>query len=133
MPISSRDDYLLRIIQQMGAVLARMLGLKNGGQVHEALQTLDDAEGELLGPQAEVVPRVDSATAAHILGEPQRIAAYARLLHERAALLRLAGDEAGAALAAQRAIELAAEAKARAGGYATAVRELLGPLANPAP
>jgi hypothetical protein len=132
MPISSRDDYLLRIIQQMGAVLARMLGLKNGGQVHEALQTLDDAEGELLGPQAEVVPRVDSATAAHILGEPQRIAAWARLLHERAALLRLAGDEAGAALAAQRAIELAAEAQARAGGYATAVRELLGPLANPA-
>jgi hypothetical protein len=132
MPVSSRDDYLLRIIQQMGAVLARMLGLKNGGQVHEALQTLDDAEGELLGPMAEVVPRVDSATAAHMLGEPQRIAAWARLLHERAALLRLAGDEAGAALAAQRAAELAAEAQARAGGYATAVRELLGPLADPA-
>jgi hypothetical protein len=129
MPISSRDDYLLRIIQQMGAVLARMLGLKNGGQVQEALQTLDDAEGELLGPQAEVVPRVDSATAAHILGEPQRIAAWARLLHERAGLLRLAGDDAGAALSASRAAELAAEAWTRAAGYETAVRELLGPLA----
>ena len=132
MPISSREDFLLRIIRQMGAVLARMLGQKNGGQVQEALQTLDDAEGELLGPMADVVPRVDSATAAHMLSEPQRIAAWARLLHERADLLRLAGDEAGAALASARATELAAEAMARAEGYEAAVRELLGPLAGAA-
>jgi hypothetical protein len=130
MPISSREDYLLRMIQQMGAVLARMLGLKNGGQVHEAMQALDDAEGELLGPLAEVVPRVDSATAAHIVGQPLRIAAWARLLHERADLLRLAGDAAGAALTVARAGELAAEAEARAEGYESAVRELLGPLAD---
>jgi hypothetical protein len=130
MPISSREDYLLRVIRQMGAVLARMLGLKNGGQVHEAAQALDDAEGELLGPLAEVVPRVDSATAAHIISDPQRIAAWARLLHERADLLRLAGDTPGAELAAARAGELAAEAWARAHGYESAVRELLGPLAD---
>ena len=132
MPISSREDYLLRILRQMGAVLARMLGQKDGGRVQEALQTLDDAEGELLGPQADVVPRVDSATAAHILSDPQRIAAWARLLHERADLLRLAGDEAGAALASTRAAELAAQALARAAGYEKPVRELLGPLAEAA-
>jgi hypothetical protein len=130
MPISSREDYLLRIIQQMGAVLARMLGLKNGGQVHEAMQALGDAEGELLGPLAQVVPRVDSATAAHIVGHPLRIAAWARLLHERADLLRLAGDTAGAEFAGTRARELAAEARARAEGYESDVRELLGPLAD---
>jgi len=130
MPISSQEDYLLRMLRQMSAVLARMLGLKNGGQVHEAMQALDDAEGELLGPLAEVVPRVDSATAAHIMGHPLRIAAWARLLHERADLLRLAGDEPGAALAASRAGELAAEARARAEGYESAVRDLLGPLAD---
>ncbi len=130
MPISAREDFLLRIIRQMGAVLARMLGLKNGGQVQEALQTLDDAEGELLGPMAQVVPRLDSATAAHVLGEPQRIAAWARLLHERAGLLRMAGDETGASLVGERAVELAAEAQARAAGYEKAVRELLGPLAD---
>jgi Tfp pilus assembly protein PilN len=132
MPVSSQEDYLLRMLRQMGAVLARMLGLKNGGQVHEALQSVDHAEGELLGPLAEVVPRVDSATAAHIVGHPLRIAAWARLLHERADLLRLAGDAAGAALAATRAHELAAEARARAEGYESDVRELLGPLANAA-
>lgn len=131
MPISSRDDWLLRELKMLGAVLARMLGLKNGGQLHEALQTLDDAEGELLGPLAQVVPRLDSATAAHIVGEPRRIAAWARLLHERADLLRLAGDEAGSAFAAQRARELAAEAWARAQGFEVPVRELLGPLAEP--
>jgi hypothetical protein len=130
MPISSRDDWLLRELRMLGAVLARMLGLKNGGQVHEALQTLDDAEGELLGPLAQVVPRLDSATAAHIVAEPRRIAGWARLLHERADLLRLAGDEAGAAAAAQRARELAGEAWARAQGFEVPVRELLGPLAD---
>jgi hypothetical protein len=118
------------MMRQMGAVLARMLGLKNGGQVHEAMQALDDAEGELLGPLAQVVPRVDSATAAHIISDPQRIAAWARLLHERADLLRLAGDAASAELAASRAGELAAQAWARAQGYESAVRELLGPLAD---
>jgi hypothetical protein len=132
MPISSRDDWLLRDLKMMGAVLARMLGLKNGGQVQEALHTLDDAEGELLGPQGAVVTCVDSATAAHILSNPQRIAGWARLLHERADLLRMAGDDAGAALAAQRAAELAAEAHTRSTGYEMAVRELLGPLADAA-
>ena len=126
MPISSREDYLLRIIRQMGAVLARMLGLKNGGQVQEALQTLDDAEGELLGPQADVVPRLDSATAAHVLGEPQRIAAWARLLHERADLLRLAGDEAGA-----RSSESAPGAGRRSAGTAAGVREGRSRAAGP--
>lgn len=130
MPISSRDDWLLRLLQQMGAVIARMLGLKNGGQIQEALQTLDDAQGELLGPLAGVVTRVDPATAAHMLGEPRRIAAWARLLHERADLLRLTGDEAGAASAAGQARALAAEALARAEGFETPVRELLGPLAD---
>jgi hypothetical protein len=133
MPISSRDDWLLRELRLLGAVLARMLGLRNGGQLREAVQALDDAEGELLGPLAGVVPRLDSATAAHMLGGPQRVAAWARLLHERAELLRLSGDETGGALAGARARELAAEAWARAAGYESAVRELLGPLADPHP
>ncbi|HEX6909656.1 MAG TPA: hypothetical protein VF142_04665 [Longimicrobium sp.] len=131
MPISSRDDWLIRELQVLGAVIARMRGLKGGGQLHEARQALDDAEGELLGPLAGVVPRLDSATAAHIVAEPRRIAAWARLLHERADLLRLAGDEAGAAALEQRAAELAAEGWARAEGFEAPVRELLGPLAPP--
>jgi hypothetical protein len=133
MPISSRDDWLLRELRQLGAVLARMLGLRNGGQLQEAVQTLDDAEGELLGPLAQVAPRLDAATAAHMVAEPRRIAAWARLLHERAELLRLAGDPAGADAAAGRARELAAEARARGQGFESVVHELLGPLDEPAP
>lgn len=133
MPISSRDDWLLRELRMLGAVLARMLGLKNGGQLREARQALDDAEGELLGPLAQVAPRVDAATAAHMISEPRRIAAWARLLHERADLLRLAGDDGAAALAAGRARELAAQAWTRAEGHESAVRELLGELAPPRP
>lgn len=129
MPISSREDYLLRMIRELSGVIAQMLGLKGGGQIHEAMQTLDDAEGELLGPLAQAAPRVDAATAAHIIGEPQKIAAWARLLHERADLLRLAGDEAGAAVTAARAAELAREAVARGEASRSAIDEILGPAA----
>ena len=132
MPISSREDYLQRMIRQLSGVIAQMLGLKGGGQIHEAMQTLDDAEGELLGPLAQVAPRVDSATAAHIIGEPQKIAAWARLLYERADLLRLAGDPAGAAATAARAAELAREAVARGETSRSAIEEILGPALPPA-
>jgi hypothetical protein len=130
MPVSSRDDWLMRMIQQMAQVVARMLGQKNGGQVQEAMQTLDDAQGELLGALSGVVPRVDSATAAHMLSEPRLIASWARLLYERADLLRMSGDDAGAAAAASQAHALAREALARAEGFESVVRDLLGPLAR---
>jgi hypothetical protein len=133
MPISSRDDYLLRMMRQMATVLARMLGLRNGGQLREALRELDDLQGELLqGPLAELVPRVDAATAAHLLADPHRIAAWARLLHERAELLRLTGAEDAAAATFRQAAGLAREAAARAGGFERPVRDLLGPLAEDA-
>jgi hypothetical protein len=132
MPISSREDYLLRMIRELGAVIARMRGLAGGGQLHEAMHTLDDAEGELLGPLAEVAPLLDSATAAHMVAEPRRIAAWARLLYERADLLRQAGDHANADLAATRALELAREAVARGEASKSAIEEILGPALPPA-
>jgi hypothetical protein len=130
MPASSREDYLMRLIRQLGETIARLRGLRNGGELQEALRTLDDAQGELLGPLAGVVPRVDPDTAAHMLGDPQRIAAWARLLHERAELLRQAGDPAAADAARHHAAALARAAQTRAQGFERDVRDLLGPLAD---
>lgn len=125
MPIrNSQQDYLLRLIQQMAAVIAAMLGLRGGGKVDEALEMAADAERELLGPLLPAATVVDAATAAHLIGEPLKIAAWARLLAERAALLRDAGDPA-ADLVAARAAELAEEARARADGRAAEVERVL--------
>lgn len=125
---NSQQDALLRLIQQMAAVVAQMLGLRGGGKIDEALEVARTAEGELLGPVAAAATVVDAATAAQMIGEPLKVAAWARLLHERAGLLRDAGEPAAADAVEARAGELALEARARAGGDGAAVDGVLGPL-----
>lgn len=121
---NSHQDYILRLIQQMAQAVAQMLGLRGGGQVEEGLQVARDAEGELLGPLLPAVSVVDAGTAAQMIGEPLKVALWARLLAERAALLEDAGDPAAAAVT-ERAAALAAEARARAGEGAAAVERVL--------
>ena len=122
---NSQQDYLLRMIQQLAAVVARLLGLRGGGKVDEALEVVRTAEGELLGPLAAAATAVDTATAAQIIGEPVRIAAWARLLRARAELLRDAGEHEAAEGVAARAAELAGEARARAEGSRGIVESVL--------
>lgn len=122
---TSREDYLLRLIREMAAVAARMLRLRADGRLDEAMQVASDAEGELLGPLAAAANAVDAATAARLLGEPLKVAAWARLLAERAALLRAAGEDAGAGALEERAALLAAEARSRAGASRSAVDGVL--------
>lgn len=114
------EDYILRLIRQMAGFAAALVG--RGVKVEQAtLDAISDAERALLGPMADILPRMDADTAAQMLGEPLRIAAYARLLHERAAL----GGPEAEALAA-RAAHLAALARAQAPGNDPQFEELLG-------
>jgi hypothetical protein len=108
----ARDDYLLRRIEQAFEVLRRILRRSTEAEVPEVLRELDDAVRELLGPAAEVMSRLDASTAVSLLADPARAAVWARLVAERAALLRRAGDEAGAEAARQRAHDVAREAAA---------------------
>lgn len=113
MPFSTRDDFLLRVIRQMMEVIARAVGLKREGLFDQALLELDAASGDLLGPLATAVPLVDPATAAQMIGHPERILAYARLLAERGDVQRLQGRESHAALDEARALALVLEAAER--------------------
>lgn len=122
---SSQQDYILRLIQQMAAVVATLLGLRGGGKLDEALDVVSDAEGELLGPMAGAAAAVDAATAAQMIGEPLKVAAWARLLAARAELLRDGGDEEGAAAVEARSEALAAEALSRAGPARSVVERIL--------
>ena len=109
----ARDDYLLRMIEQIFRLIRRILALKRGGRVDEALAEVQAARAELFGPVAELLPRLDAETAAQLLTTPARIAAWARLLREEAALHRLRGDAALAGACERQAQAIAAEAERR--------------------
>lgn len=114
MPVTSRDkDYILRMIQQIAMMVGRLITRKKEGDLAGALQETHGAVGTLLGPMAEAAQRVDSATAAHMVGDPDVIAAWAGVVAEEADVWRLMGDAATADALERRALELALEAHAR--------------------
>ena len=80
------DDYLLRQTRAIAAMLARIAGLRIAGEMEEARTELDQAYGALLGPQTDLVRRLDPPTAAAIVGSPDRMLLMARLLEEERAL-----------------------------------------------
>ncbi len=113
MPISSRDDYLLRMIQDLARALARVLLRKRERDFGGALRETRDAIGELLGARAELAQRLDSETAAHLVGEPEVVAGWARLVAEEAGIWRELDRPDDAAALDRRALELALEAHLR--------------------
>lgn len=120
-----RDDYLVRQVKALAAVLARLAGLRLGGNIEEARAELTKAYSSVLGSQAELLRRMDSHTAAKLLGSPERVLALAQLLNEEAAQ---EGDAVRAASLRFRAVELGIEA-ARRSPENEAVREFLREIA----
>jgi hypothetical protein len=100
------EDFIMRQVRAVGTMLARILGLRSGGQIEEARVELEDAYGLLLGSQG-IARQVDARTAALMLSAPERIAALARLVREEA---EQTADAAEALSLRQRALELGIEA-----------------------
>ncbi len=53
------DDYLIRMINQATAVLAKIMGLKNSGQYQEAIKDIDQVLGLLFGMDADFIRLLD--------------------------------------------------------------------------
>jgi hypothetical protein len=133
MPLTSRQDYLLRMIEQIVQVLTRVIAMGRAGDFHEALTQLRTANELLLGPFSDVLPRLDSASAAQMLGNPDQLLAYARLISAEADVRRMMGDAAAAEGLAQRSLELALEARARGAADREAAAELIADLVRTVP
>ncbi len=86
MSAQQREDYLLRQIKALAAMLARIIGLRLEGSTEEARAELEQAFGALLGDRSDLIRRLDSSTAAVLLQTPTQIVMYARLLSEEATL-----------------------------------------------
>jgi hypothetical protein len=126
-------DYILRQIQRMAVVIAHLTKLKESGEMHDALEVLRTAYGELFAPVGDIVSRAAATTAAELLVDPGRIAGLARLVAEEAELLRLTGDRDGAIAAERRALELGLEAYARDPEHVTDIAPFIRELARRVP
>ncbi len=123
------EDFLMRQVRMMAEIIARITGLRRGGRAPEAAAELERAYGELLGPQTDLVRRFDPATAATLVGEPERVLVLARLCREEAAQ---AADPSRRAYLALRACALGLEA-ARRVPDGPEIREFLAEIAPEVP
>jgi hypothetical protein len=106
-----REDYILRLIEQLGEALRRMAGMSAKGDHAAALDELEVAWGKLDVPR-ELVDVVDTPTLAGMLRDPRTMRAVAGLFTAEARARAATGDPLHAHVLMRRAFELHLEARA---------------------
>jgi hypothetical protein len=61
------EDYFMRMINQMLAVLTKIIGLKDAGQYHEAQQIINQSLEQLLGMPSDLLKQMDDSSVMNIL------------------------------------------------------------------
>jgi hypothetical protein len=107
-------DLVLRWLEQIAALIARLLRRDPDADLPLVEQRLADAEEQLLGPVRLLVERLPPETAAELLADPFRIHGYAQLLAFRSAIARHGGNALLAGDLGRRAHALGREAVRRA-------------------
>lgn len=126
---SEKRDYILRMIAQVRRLAEAVIGKVRGGEdAAEALAQARASVRELLGPMADVAQRLDSASAAQMVNDPDILSAWAHVTAAESEAHRAAGDAAAADALARRALELALEARQRALKDGPELRELIDQL-----
>ncbi|HEU4561145.1 MAG TPA: hypothetical protein VFS20_25055 [Longimicrobium sp.] len=111
---NERKDYILRMIAQVRRLVEALMGkVRDNESAEELLAQARESIGLLLGPMAGIAPRMDSVTAAQMVGDPDVVAAWAEVTAAEAEVQRSSGDAAAADAPARRALELAIEAHLR--------------------
>ena len=106
-----RDDYIIRMIKQLGAFLARIAGRRQAKDFEGAIAEAGKGWDELLGYPREIADVLDSHTLASMLTQPDRMRAAAQLLIEEGRAYAGKGDPPRAATCFVRAWELYLEAR----------------------
>jgi hypothetical protein len=111
---SEKRDYILRMIAQVRRLVEALMGkVRSGEDAAELLAQARASVAGLLGPMGDVAQRLDSATAAQMVNDPDILTAWAQVVAAEAEVRRAAGDAPGADALARRALELAEEAHQR--------------------
>ncbi len=113
---TAREDYLIRLIQQLGEVLRRLrerlTGQTSGAEAVEVEREAGAAIGTLLGPQAPLLNQLDATSAARLLGDAERVRLWIALMRVQADAQRTGGRDDAAARSAARAAALEQAARA---------------------
>lgn len=104
MPTEHRD-YIMRLVEQLGAMLRELMGrLQPGrGAATGVVQEAQAAQAALLGPLATTASIVDAATAVRLVGNHELVALWIRFLRVEATARRLEGQEPQARTLEERA------------------------------
>jgi hypothetical protein len=106
-------DLVLRWIEQLGRLVARLVGAGGKAELASARDQVSEATINLLGPLALLVPRLETESAAELLADPDRIFGYAQLLDLDGAISEGLGEAEAAADSRRRAVDFARAALAR--------------------
>jgi len=112
---SAREDYLLRMIQQLAAIVARLRERLTGATAAEAAEIEREAGaaiGTLLGPQATLLNQLDANSAARLVGSAERVAMWVTLIRVQADAHRASDRTEAADRLAARADALERSARA---------------------
>ena len=111
MPVrSSQEDFLLRELRKIAAMIARAMGLRASGDLPTARREINDAYATLLGPQSDLLRMLDAVSAARLVGHPKKVEAFADLTSADAALAADEGNQQAETALRARAKALADEA-----------------------
>ncbi len=106
-------DYVMRLVKQIVDFIARALKLAKEGKDREAIELLESGCLSALGIPWSALALVDSRSAAGVLGDAARIAAFGRILEERANIEALQGKRELALRRREHALEIYQEALQR--------------------
>ena len=105
-----RYDYIMRMIEQMGVVIAAMLGYKKAGDSIKAEEVLENGYLHLLGVSGKFINTLSADDIVHLLNADGadwvKISVAANLLLEDAELCAFVGNTAGAQEKADKAMAL---------------------------
>lgn len=103
-------DFIKRLIEQLGQLVAHVSGLRREGKHDEALDEIDEVLGRLVPARADLVARLDPVSAARMMRDRDTVKAYARLVFEQSEVYADRGEPDQAAAKRTRAIALYEEA-----------------------
>ena len=105
---STQSDYILRMIEEIGAALRRLRELLARGVpvAPEVVAEAESAQARLFGPLWATLRLVDPDTAAGLVPDSARLELWIQLVHLEADAVRLTGDEPRAAALERRAAAL---------------------------
>src|ERR1044071_8530041 len=104
---NERKDYIFRMIAQVRRLVEALMGkVRENALAEELLAQARESIALLLGPMGGIAPRMDSVTAAQMVGDADVVAAWAEVIAAEAEVHRSSGDAAAADTSARRALEL---------------------------